>query len=146
VVARRSGRLCVHSGDVYPSLLQQSAGAARGLKVSLLRTFGFLSNVLRDLFLEPKIGHQPLQPVVFNLRSLRLRGLHDFQAAVFLAVSVVALVGQISFLASLGNALALALFYFQLPQLRDDLLGRQLRPRHRLCPFGVIFSQFTWFR
>ena len=92
VVARQSGRLCARSGDIYPARHQQPAGAAQGLQVSL-------RNILQDLFLERQFGHQLLEPTVLKLHLLQLPGLLDVQTTVFLPVSVIALLGQTSFLA-----------------------------------------------
>jgi hypothetical protein len=77
---------------------------------------------------------------------LELPRLLDVQAAVFLPVTVVALLRQPDVLAGRRNTLALALQNLNLTQFRDDLLGSQPLLRHLPSPFQAIFSQFTWFR
>jgi hypothetical protein len=99
----------VRSGDIYPALHQEPAGAAQDLQVSLARTFGYLRNILQDLLLERKISHQLLQPAILLLQLLELAVPLDVQTAVSPSVPVVALCSQTSFLAGRGNALALAL-------------------------------------
>jgi hypothetical protein len=139
VVGRQSVSLCVRSGDIYPERLQQPAGVAWILQVSL-------SNIVQNLILKRQVGDQLLQPNVLLLQLLQLPSLLDVQTSVFLSVPVVALLSQTCFLAGCGNALAVALQHLNLPQLRNDLLGSQPFLRHRFSPFQAIFSQFARFR
>jgi hypothetical protein len=74
----------VRSGGICPALPQQPAGAARGLQVSLARTFGSLRNILQNLFLKRQVGHQLFEPTVLKLQLLQLAGLLDVQTTVFL--------------------------------------------------------------
>jgi len=52
-------------------LHQKPAGVARGLQVSLVRTFGSLCNILQDLLLKRQVSHQFLQPAILPLQPLQ---------------------------------------------------------------------------
>jgi hypothetical protein len=113
VVGRQSASLCIRSGDVYPERLQQPAGVAWVLQVSL-------SSIVQNLILKRQVGDQLLQPAVLLLQLLQLPGVLDVQTSVFLSVPVVALLSQTCFLAGRGNALAVALQHLNLSAVNNS--------------------------
>jgi len=56
----------------------------------MTQTFGSLRNVLQDLLLERKAGHQLLEPTILKFELLELASLLDIQATAFLPIPVVA--------------------------------------------------------
>jgi len=102
---------------------QHSAGDARGLEVSL-------GGFLQDQLVQRQIGDRASQLQVLALELLEASGLLDLQAAVFLALPIVRLLGDPQGPADFGHRLAARQADFGLTQLADDLFRGMSLPWH----------------
>src|SRR5262249_57922234 len=116
--------------------LRHSAGAARGLEVSL-------SSLFQDQLVERQFGDRTFEPPVLPLQLLQPAGLVELQTPILLASTKVGLLAHPQLPTDIDNRVAAAKLDLRLPQFADDLFNPVFLPGHLLLLSPILHSYDT---